>query len=191
MTDIDIDFANCTLALRDLKHVTASTIQKTDGQRLRHPSGVYFQDIPVDPLDGMAAWEHTVAAEHGFFKIDLLNNSIYEQVRNEAHLVALLTTDPPWKRLDDPAVVKRLAQIGKQDSHFLIVQKIEPRSILDLAICIALIRPGKCYLLSRPRFEIERDIWLPVSGYYYKRSHAIAYAASIVVQFNLLVEQGL
>jgi hypothetical protein len=47
------------------------------------------------------------------------------------------------------------------------------------------------HLIGRPRFEIMRDIWTPTEAYFYKRSHALAYAASIVIQINLLVEQGL
>lgn len=51
-----------------------------------------------------------------------------------------------------------------------------------------MIRPGKAHLIKRPRFEIMRDIWIPTTAYHYKKSHAIAYAASIVIQLNLLVE---
>ena len=187
MTDIDIDFADPRAALSGVRHVAATTLEQ--GRRQAHISGVYFQDIPTDPLDGMAAWEYREAEQRGFFKIDFLSRPFYKNVRDEAHLVTLLTTEPPWDRLLEPAVVAKLDQIH---SHSDIIQKIEPRSVPELAVCIALIRPGKRHLIKRPRFEILRDIWVPnpTDNYTFKRSHAIAYAALIVVQINLLVERG-
>ena len=93
MTDIDIDFADPTAALVGLRHV-AAVVQKQDG-RNSHGSGVYFQDIPVDPLDGMAAWEYKTAAERGYFKFDFLPNKIYQGLRDETHLLAMMQ-EPPW-----------------------------------------------------------------------------------------------
>ena len=66
----------------------------------------------------------------------------------------------------------------------------EPRSIEDLAICIALPRPGKAHLINKPRSEINREIWMKTDNYYFKKSHAIAYASAIVVQLNLMIEQA-
>ena len=40
-----------------------------------------------------------------------------------------------------------------------------------------------------PKDQIEQEIWLPTEEYYFKKAHAIAYAVSIVVQLNLLVEK--
>lgn len=182
MTDIDIDFADPAGALHGLRHVVAVTLQP-DG-RHSHLSGIYFQSIPTDPLDGMAAFDYHAASAHGYFKLDFLANTIYRGVRDETHLITLLTTEPPWHRLNDPRVVDQLAHL-----RFDVVQKIEPQTIEELAVCIAVIRPGKAHLIKRPRFEIMRDIWTPTAAYHYKKSHAIAYAASIVVQFNLLVER--
>jgi len=184
-TDIDIDFADPAAALSQLDGISAVLIQP-DG-RAKHPSGVHFQDIPIDPLDGMAVWDHKEAATRGYFKIDFLANTLYRKVRDEAHLDALLNTPPPWHLLRDPKIVSQLHQLH---NHYDIVAQFEPQSIEDLAICLAIIRPGKRYLQNRPRFEIDRDIWLPTEHNYYKRSHAIAYAVSLVVQLNLLVEQN-
>jgi hypothetical protein len=44
MPDIDIDFADRTLALDVFKHVTASNGDK------KHNTGVYVHDIPYNPL---------------------------------------------------------------------------------------------------------------------------------------------
>jgi hypothetical protein len=185
MTDIDIDLADRNRALSLVRHVAAA--QGHDGCRARHNSGVYFQHIPVDPLDELAAWDYKVAADLGFFKIDFLHNSIYRGVRDEAHLRQLLTTPPPWEAFDEPVVVAALAHIG---GHFDIVRSIRPRSVIDLAVCLSLIRPGKRYLIGRSRAMIDREIWQKSTEFYFKKAHAVAYAAAIVVQLNLLVEQA-
>lgn len=184
-TDIDIDFSNRDIALDDLTCIMATETRQ--GERRRHLSGVYFHDIPVDPLDGLAVWDYQEAEQRGYFKIDFLNNTIYREVRDEAHLVALLNTEPPWEVFDDPEIVAELAHIA---NYFDVIQMIRPRSIDDLAVCIAIVRPGKVYLIGRPRSQIDREIWAKTEKYHFKRSHAYSYAAAIVVQLNLMVEKA-
>lgn len=185
-TDIDIDFADREKALAGLLHIAAS--RDVDGTPARHQTGVYFQDIPTDPFSGLASIHYKDAADLGYFKIDFLNYSIYEGVRDEDHLIELLNRDPEWSLLDDKDIVPLFVHIG---DYFGILQRIRPKSIEDLAVVLALIRPGKKHLLLRPREEIDAEIWnsSPDDKYTFKRAHAISYAASIVVQMNLLVEQ--
>lgn len=184
-TDIDIDFADRDSALAGLMHIPASLGEKVE--RNRHPTGVYFQNIPTDPITGYASLDYEQAAELGYFKIDFLNNSIYGGVRNEDHLLALINQEPEWDMLDHEAIVAMLAHIH---SSFGIVKAIRPRSVEDLAVVLALMRPGKRHLLGESRAEIDAEIWKPnQDGFVFKRAHAIAYAVSIVVQLNLLCEQ--
>ena len=84
-TDIDIDFVDRDSVLLGLQHIAASTVRKNE--RVRHPSGVYFQDVPVDPIDGLAVPDYEEAGEQGYFKIDFLNNTVYSGIRDEDHLV--------------------------------------------------------------------------------------------------------
>lgn len=185
-TDIDIDFMDRKRALDGLPHVAARL-----GDGRRHSSGVYFQDIPVDPQDGVAVWDAETAEEKGYFTVDFLTNRIYQGVRNEAHLVDLLTREPPWHRFAEPETAEKLAHL--RNNNVDVVQAIKPQNIYDLAVCLALIRPSKRHLLHKPRAEIEREIWLkPADGksHYFKHAHAVAYAASLVVQLNLLIEQN-
>jgi len=185
--DLDIDFLNRDAVLADLEHVPA-TRHNRDGTRSKHLSGVYFQDAPVDPTDGLCAFDFRQAEELGYFKVDFLNNSIYEGVRDEAHLIDLLTTEPDWALFRESDVVDRLAHIR---DHFEIVREIAPQSIEDLSIILALIRPGKRHLIGKPRYEIDAEVWTPgVDGYVFKKSHSVAFAASIVVQLNLMIEQA-
>jgi len=188
-TDIDIDFADRNVALSQLPHIDAMIDR--DGKATRHPSGVYFQNIPVDPLTDLAAYDYEKAPELGFIKVDFLNNSIYACVRDEEHLERLMA-EPDWDLFlirDLVEGTERTPKLAHVGDHFGLLQMIRPRSVEELAICVALIRPGKCHLIGKPMDEIKKEIWLPTTDYYYKKPHAIAYAMSIIVQVNLIVEQ--
>ena len=184
MPDIDIDFPNREKALEKLKYIPAAIV---NGKRTKHQTGVYFQNIPINPIDGMALYDYKEAEKQGFFKIDFLPNSLYEGIQNEEHLITLLEKEPMWELFLEEDIVKELAQIH---SHIDVLRIIKPRSIEDLAICIALIRPGKRHLINKPMDQIKKEIWNKSDeGYHYKKSHAIAFAASIVVQLNHIIEK--
>lgn len=187
-TDIDIDFLDRSIALRALPHIPAMML--LHGKEVRHNTGVYFQNIPTNPLTNLASIPYTQADEMGYFKIDFINNTVYAGVRDGKHLDQLTAATPRWELLDDPEFVKMLVHIH---SHFPIVNSIKPQSVDDLAVVLALIRPGKRHLLGLPRNEIDAEIWSPPEdgGYHFKRAHSYAYAVSIVVQMNLLVELAL
>lgn len=187
-TDIDIDFIDRSRALVNIPHITAVKADK-NGVRSHHATGVYFQEIPYDPFIKGASITYDDAGRYGYFKVDFLNNSLYEGIRDEDHLNDLLSRDPPWELLEERDIVSQLAHIGE---HFSVVNTIKPRSIDDLSVVLALIRPGKRYLLNRPRAEIDSLIWKigDDDEYAFKKSHSVAYAASIVVQLNLLVERA-
>lgn len=187
MFDVDIDFADRDAALRGLHHIDAMLVNKND-QVSRHPSGVYFQNAPVNPVTGLCSLDYRQAKDHGYFSIDFLNQTVYQKITDEAHLDRLLNTEPPWELLDEPSLVEQLMHIR---SHFEIVESIKPRSVEDLAIVLALIRPGKRFLVGKSRQYIEQEVWKQDSSdsYTFKKAHAISYAALIVVQMNLLMEE--
>lgn len=189
-SDIDLDFANREDALRLLKHVPASMVR--DGELAKHASGVYFTDIPVDSLTGAASIEYHEAEARGYLKLDFLNVSVYQQVRDEDHLVELMTREPDWDRLNDRLFVEQLMHIG---SHYDSLRRFaEPiNSIPRLAMFLAVIRPAKRHLIGLPWRDVAKTIWdKPLDDtYYFKKSHAVAYATLVVVHMNLLSEQGL
>lgn len=192
-TDIDIDFADRNAALAGLMYVSASmkaTENPLDAgdKNTRHPSGVYFQNIPTDPLTGFASIPYKNAADLGYFKVDFLNNTLYANVRDENHLDELVNREPDWEMLKHKEIVEMLIHIGK---HFGIVQSVEPKSVKDLAIILALMRPGKRHLVGKSRELIEAEIWKPSGeSFQFKMAHAFAYAVSIVVQMNLICEKA-
>jgi hypothetical protein len=188
MPDIDIDFFDRTKILEKIPHVVAMRQQK--GESMKHNTGIYFQEIPVDPFTNMSTIEYEVAEERGYFKIDLLNVSMYENVRDEEHLVKLLTMEPDWSLLDHEEIVDQLFHIN---SHFDIVKELKPQSIEELAAVLAVIRPGKRYLLKTGWDGINKHVWDPPGPndqYFFKKSHAIAYASAIVIQLNALSERA-
>jgi len=184
LPDIDIDFFDRDKALALIKHIPAGIIK--NGKLRRHNTGVYVQDIPFDPMENCATIDYKDAEDRGYFKIDFLNNSVYDNVKSESHLDKLMAMEPRWELLEHKEFVEKLPHIS---NYFNIVKKIKPQSIYDLAVIIALIRPGKKHLLIKSREEIEEKIWVrPEEGYYFKKSHSIAFAASIAVVMNLISE---
>ena len=186
-TDIDIDLPDREALLKTLPHIVAR-IDREDGY-VKHNTGVYFQDVPYDPVTGLTTLDHKLAGELGYFKIDLLNNSVYNGVEDEAHLTHLASTEPMWQMLEDAEIVEQMFHIGQ---HADLVTRLKPRSIAQLAMVLAIIRPGKAHLQQSNWQTIEREAWSkPEEGYYFKKSHAFAFATAIVVQMNLMVEKAM
>lgn len=194
--DIDIDFPTdfeAKTIFNDI--VLASRLHKnSDGeiQLLKHPAGVYFQNIPVDSVTGLAAVPFNQCEDLGFFKIDCLHLSLLENFTSKEQIRRLSKIDPDWDLLQDRSVVEDLFQIHK---YYELVQRVKPRSVLQLADCIALIRPSKRTFLNKyiemnTEEKIEFGTILygkPEDGkYYFKKSHSIAYAVTIAIQLHLI-----
>ena len=181
MPDIDIDLLDRDKALKLIKHVPASIWK--DKKITKHNTGIYAQDIPIDPVTGYASLDYEVADRLGYFKIDFLNVSAYEGVRDEQHLVELMYKQPDWTILQNEEVIKKLFHIS---DHYRLVNKLQPQSIDQLAAVLAIIRPGKRHLADSDWDTIMQEVWeKPKEGYFFKKAHAIGYAYVIVVQMNL------
>jgi len=183
--DVDIDMANREDFLRLVKHTPAS-IEK-DSKFTKHNTGVYFQNIPKFPLEGYSTIDHKQAEQEGWFKVDYLNNSVYSDIVDEAHLNKLLAMAPMWELLQHSEVVSKLYHVS---NYLNVLQDYKPNSVEQLAMILAIIRPGKKHLLGKSFDEIEKTVWIkPESGeYYFKKAHAIAFSTAIVVQLNRLCE---
>ena len=186
MPDIDIDFFNRDSALKCFKHIAASRI---DGdQSVKHNTGVYFHSVPVDAAKNISAVPYDRADELDYFKIDFLNVNIYKGVRDETHLKELMGREPLWDLLEQEDFVNLLFHVN---GHSKILKIMTPRTVEQLAAVLAVIRPAKRYLIGRPWEEVLQEVWTKPVGdeYYFKKSHATAYAVAIVVQMNLICEQ--
>jgi hypothetical protein len=184
-SDIDIDLGDRDKLLAVIKHIPASMRNVIPNRK--HPTGVYITDIPHDPVNDMAALHYVDAEKRGYFKLDLLNVHVYEQVRDEAHLIELMN-EPDWTVLKERATIEKLIHLG--NSYDLIQRMPEPiNSIPRLAMFLAAIRPAKRHLISRTWKDVNETVWdKDPTGYSFKRSHAVAYAQLVVVHMNLLKE---
>lgn len=185
-TDIDIDVANRDLVLSKLNYVNAA--MERDGTLTKHNSGVYFQDIPRNPYDNVSTIHYDEAEKLGYTKIDLLNNSLYTNVKSEAHLLELMNKEPMWELLQYQEIVEQLHHLNK---YHRLLTKLKPDSVDKIAMILAIIRPAKAHLQRCTWEQIENEVWVKdedSDGYQFKKSHAYSYALSIVVQLNLIVE---
>jgi len=181
-SDIDIDLGDRDKLLAHIKH-TPAAIRKDNVKK--HPTGVYTTEIPYDPINEVSALDYAVAENRGYFKLDILNVHLYNQIKDENHLIEMMK-EPDWNMLRDRTVVEKLIHIG---NHYSTLMKMpEPiNSIPRLAMFLALIRPGKKHLLGLPWSEVTKSIWQKEEGTYsFKKSHAIAYAQLVVVNMNLI-----
>ena len=183
MPDVDIDFFDRDGTLKLFKHAPASIIK--DDKIEKHKTGVYFHAVPTHPVTGHSTLDYKKAEERGYFKIDCLNVNIYKNIKSEQELVELMIQEPDWDMLKDPKVVDRLFHLN---GHFNIVSKLEPKNIEQLAAVLAIIRPAKRGLMYKNWIDILKEVWIkPTDGtYFFKKSHAVAYAHAIVVQMNLI-----
>ena len=184
-SDIDIDFADRQKTLALIKHVPASQLK--DNKLVPHNTGVYVTPIPVDPLLGIAALDYETAESRGYLKLDFLNVNLYQQVRNEEHLLELMHEPPDWHRFNtDRAFFEQLIHVN---NHWNTLKKMpEPvDSIPRLAMFLSVIRPAKRHLIAQAWKDVAVTVWEKPQddSYYFKKSHAVAYAQLVVVNMNL------
>ena len=184
-SDIDIDFGDREKILSVIEH-TPAAMRKVSPMR-KHATGVHVTEVPYDPVYDMSSIDYAEAEKRGYFKLDLLNVHVYNQVHDERHLIELMR-DPDWSRLKNRDFVEKLIHLGNQ--YNALRSMPEPvDSIPRLAMFLALIRPGKKHLQGKPWKEVAKTVWDKGNdGYTFKKSHAIAYAHLVVVHMNLLEE---
>lgn len=184
-SDIDIDFANREKILSLLAHAPASIMR--DGKLVKHNTGVYFTEVPRDPFTGQCSLDHSEAELRGYVKLDFLNVNLYNQVASEQHLDQLMNTEPDWPKLRERSFCTQLIHIG---NHYdTMISMPEPvNSIPRLAMFLAVIRPAKRHLIGRTWQEVAESVWEKPQddSYYFKKSHAVAYAHLVAVHMNLL-----
>lgn len=193
-TDIDIDFQNPKKALEGLDHIRASMFDD-EGNSRAHQSGIFFQCIPYDPVTGLCTITNDEAEDRGYFKLDFLRVHQYDGIRDEGHLDELMHREPLWEMLEDKFFVKQLSQIHQ---HFEVVSAYAPKTVIQLAMVLAMIRPAKSHLQGEEWLEVEKSIWVPPQegdkGYeyrksFFKKSHSVSYSIAIVVQMNYIIEK--
>ena len=185
MPDIDIDFSDRKKVLDIVQHIPAAI--KDNGTFKKHNTGVYCHSIPYNPITDTASIDYKIADSRGYFKIDFLNVNVYKDVQSEEHLIKLLNQEPLWDLLLEDDFTEKLFHVN---GHGSILREMKPRSVEQLAAVLAVIRPAKRYLIGKDWTTVMNEVWVkPQSDeYFFKKAHAVAYAAAIVVQMNLICE---
>lgn len=181
--DIDIDFADRAVILDKLEHRVA----KLEGDK-KHNTGVYATEIPHNPVTNIATIDYKTADQRGYFKVDFLNVSIYEGVKNEEHLIELMKREPMWELLEHDEFADKVFHLS---GHGEILRQMKPKNVSQLAAVLAMIRPAKRYLVGKDWDTVNREVWTKPTNdeYYFKHSHAVSYAMAVVVHMNLLCEE--
>lgn len=183
--DIDIDMAQ-TLD----KTVYGTRAMKVDDKKIVvHPSGYYLPEdnIPVDPITNYASVDYKRAEELGYVKVDLLSNTAYNSFSSKEELTECIEREPNWELFLDDIYLSKMPHIA---NHGDVVKMSPPKSIEDLADVLALIRPAKRKYLDAyitNKYETRTNLYRkPKEGYFFKKSHAVAYAIMIVAVLNKL-----
>ena len=195
LPDVDIDVKQRDRIIPLFQFVSATELNPDSTKQVKHKTGVYPQKIPVDPYSGLAAFPYEYAEALGYFKVDLIPNHVYDQIESEDHLNELLREPVQWwwfldERfygqgiLDEP-----LTHLG---NHFDLVKKYPPESIRDVAVLLAVLRPGKREMIGQPwKFICER-IWLrpnDSTAYTFKLPHAMAFASLVCLHARLIAKK--
>lgn len=182
--DIDIDVPNREQILDLIQHTRASI--RRDGHVRQHNSGIYVTAIPYDAVNACSAIDYETAELRGYFKIDILNQSVYQLIRDPEHYQQILDQEPPWSRLwSDPQWSSQLVHVG---GYTKLLMDMRPDSLPRMAAFISIIRPGKAHLQGRPWNEVFVDVWDGDAsrGFVFKKSHAISYARLVALHMVLL-----
>jgi len=186
--DIDIDFQSNFDPFKYMPQAIGGSMVR-NGMLVKHNSAVYLQAMPKDHITGLAAIPYKDADDVGYFKLDFLHLNLLNDFNSKSEIRKLINTEPNWKLLENSDVVGQLSQIHR---HFDIVHRVKPVSVDDLADVLALIRPAKRRLLDKyinDKSNIRTLLYKRPDDpkkYYFKRSHAIAYAMNIVLQLHMI-----
>jgi len=185
-SDIDIDLGDRDKLL-SLIHHTPASIRKNN-QIKKHPTGIYITDIPYDPVNSMSALDYDIAEQRGYLKLDILNVHVYNQVKDDKHLLELMT-EPNWSKLYDRKFVEQLIHLSNHYNS--IVKMPEPiNSIPRLAMFLAIIRPAKKHLIGKIWSEVAKTVWeKEENSYIFKKSHSLSYAWLVAIHMNILEKQ--
>jgi uncharacterized protein YkuJ len=182
--DIDLDLADRDQVLKLIQATPA--MQHHQGQIRQHNSGVYVTDIPYDPVNACAAIDYEQAEKLGYFKIDLLNMSVYQLIKSPDHYQKMLNQEPNWSQVwTDTEWAKQLVHVG---NYTTLLETMRPDSIPRMAAFISIIRPGKAHLQNRPWTEVFESVWDgdDSKGFVFKKAHALGYSKLVALHMNLL-----
>lgn len=185
--DIDIDVKG---GLERGEYGVRCAIYNDETERLQpHPSGVIIEDVPADPISGLACIDYKECDRLGLYKVDLLTNNSYNIFVDQEEMEHYRDMEPDFTLLQIENICKQLPHIG---NHYQLVKDVNPQSVEDLADVLALMRPAKLHLVEdymepHKRQAVKTNLYRAnKNGVYFKKSHAISYAVMIITVMNKL-----
>ncbi len=206
-SDLDLDIPS--MESDNIKKTLIRGSVLTDrGDYQPHPAGIYFyKSIPA--FSGIALYDYKIMEQYNFQKIDILNNTFLDDINSiefEDYLQKIDSEDIDWELLWE---YKDPYQLSKYPG---ILKEFQVSSIMDLAIVLAIIRPGslvnydkmKTYIhtstllnkKSKKDYEILKETYgIPIfdeqfkelgkdnSSFRYKKPHSIGYAYVLLIDF--------
>lgn len=167
--------------------VSASTVE--NGVLKRHNVGYYFQNIPVDPITGLSAIPYKKALDFDYFKIDIIHLKLLDHFNSKNELTEYMHRQPKWEMFWDEDVVPKLFHFAKS---FDMLNKVRPKSVLEVADCLALIRPGKHKLINsymKDKNAVRPELYKKEQASDLRKSHALPYAYLVIAQINLIEDK--
>lgn len=189
--DIDVKDRDRTASL--FREATVAS-QVSKGHLVKHNTSLHLQKIPVDPITGLSAFPYKQAEELGYYKVDLIPNHVYDLVGSERELVELLDAPVDWGWFQDDRFFGNGGLTHLADYKYLC-EKFPPRSVLDIAALLAVIRPRMRHLKKECRTlaEIKERCWDksegPETEYFFKKSHSVAFAVLVILHAQLIARR--
>jgi hypothetical protein len=207
LSDLDLDIPS--LESNNIKkNLIRGCVINDRGDRQPHPAGVYFYKT-VPSFNGVAVLDYKTMEKCEYQKIDILNNTYLDGITSQDLDIFVKLIDEnniDWHQLWNYEFPYQLTK------YPFILREFEVSSVLDIAIVIAIIRPGalhnydkmKNYIhtdkLLKNKSENDRKILdetygIPVfdeqfkllgindGKYRYKKPHSIGYAYILLIDF--------
>jgi len=206
-SDLDLDIPSSKSETIRSGLIKASILTEK-GTHQNHPAGIYMY-AAVPSFEGVAIVDYKEMEQLEYQKIDILNNTYLDDISNKEMIkfVGLIEyEDIDWKELwryTEPY------QLGKYPG---ILREFKVASVMDLAIILALIRPGSVANYDKMKAYIHTDTILnkksekaqkilketygiPIFNeqfkllgiddgkYRYKKPHSIGYAYVLLIDF--------
>lgn len=207
LSDLDLDIPS-TQSNNIRNGLVRASVLNDRGEFQPHPAGVYFYKA-IPAYDGIAVLDYKKMEEKEYQKIDILNNTYLDNISSDelSEFVCMIETDEiDWEYLWE---YEEPYQLSKYPG---ILREFKVKSVMDVAIVMALIRPGalqnyekmKTYIhtdkLLNNKSDESKEILKETYGipvfdeqfkklgkddgkYRYKKPHSIGYAYVLLLDF--------
>ena len=206
-SDLDLDIPSMK-SDEIRKGLIRSSVLTEKGDYQSHPAGVYFyKSIPA--YKNIALIDYKTMEQNNYQKIDILNNTYLDNITNDemTNFVKLIEKEEiDWDALYE---FEEPYQLGNYPG---ILREFKVRSVIDVAIILAVIRPGSVKNYDKlkkfihtnkildKKSEKERKILKDTYGipvfdeqfkelgiddgkFRYKKPHSIGYAYVLLIDF--------